>query len=65
MDRYTKTLLTIIAVSLMWIAFKDSQIISNAMASSGTVEVKIVGMDVSRYQALPVKIEGKIHCEGD
>ena len=63
MNRYTKTVLTIIATSLVVIALKDVPIISNALASSGVVEVRVVGMDVSQYQALPVKVTGVITCK--
>lgn len=63
MNRYTKSVLTIIAVSLVWIALKDATVISNAVASSGVAEVKIVDMNFSRYQPLPVRVEGKIQCE--
>ena len=40
-DRYTKTVLTVIAVALVWLAFKDS-ILPPAWAQ-GTVSVRIVG----------------------
>ena len=63
MDRYTKSVLTIIAVSLVWIAFKDTQIIPDAVASSGVVEVKVVDMSWTRYSPLPVRVEGKIQCD--
>jgi hypothetical protein len=65
MDRYTKTVLTIIAISLVWIAMKNSQVISNAVASSGVIEVKVVDMNWTRYQPLPVSVEGKISCGND
>lgn len=64
MDGYTKTMLTIIAISLVWIGMKDTQLISNAVASSGVVEVKVVDMNWTRYKPLPVRIEGKIRCDG-
>jgi hypothetical protein len=64
MDRYSKSVLTIIAVSLMWIALKDAPMISNAMASTGVVEVKVVDMNWTRYKPLPVRVEGKIKCDG-
>ena len=63
MDRYTKTVLTIIAASLVWIALKDTGIIDDAVASSGVVEVKVVDMNWTRYKPLPVRVEGKIKCE--
>ena len=65
MDRYTKTILTVIAASLLWSSFKDMPIISNALASTGVIEVKIVDMNISRYQPLPVKIEGVVKCKAN
>ena len=63
MDRYSKTVLTIIAISLVWTALKDMPIIPDAMASSGVVEVRVVDMNWTRYKPLPVRVEGKIKCE--
>ena len=63
MDRYTKSILTVIAIALVWIAFKDSAIIDDAVASNGVVEVKVVDMNWTRYSPLPVRVEGKIKCE--
>jgi len=62
MNRYTNFLLTVIAVSLVWIAMKDVPIISNAAASSGVVEVRVVDMNWSRYKHLPVRVENEIAC---
>lgn len=45
MDRYTKLVLTIIAVALVWIGIKDIGIVENAMAATGIVEVKVVDID--------------------
>ncbi len=64
MDRYSKTVLTVIAIALVWIAFNDSGIIDDAVASSGVVEVKVVDMNWTRYSPLPVRVEGKIKCDG-
>jgi uncharacterized membrane protein len=63
MDRYSKFLLTIIAIALVWIGFKDVSVISNAMASSGAIEVKVVELVVPSYRPIPVKIEGKLECK--
>jgi len=63
MDHYSKTVLTVIVIALVWIAFKDSGIIDDAVASSGVVEVKVVDMNWTRYSPLPVRVEGKIQCE--
>ena len=61
-DRYTKTVLTIIAISLVWIATRDIPVVSNAMASTGLVEVKVVGLEIPSYRPIPVKVQGKIEC---
>lgn len=45
MDRYTKTVLTIIAIALVWVGIKDIGVVENAMASSGMVDVKVVDID--------------------
>ena len=63
MDRYTKSVLTVIAISLVWIALKDTGIIADAVASSGVVQVEVVDMNWTRYSPLPVRIEGKIKCD--
>lgn len=63
MDRYTRTLLTIIAVALVWIAVKDTAVISSANASTGVIEVRIVDMNLSRYRPLPVQLHGEIRCK--
>ena len=62
MDRYTKAVLTIIAVCLVWISLKDTQIISEALASTGVVEVKVVSMNLNQYQPIPVEIKGEVVC---
>ena len=64
MDRYSKVVLTVIAIALVWIALKDTQIVGDAVASSGVVEVKVVDMNWTRYKPLPVRVEGKIKCDG-
>ena len=61
MDRYSKTLLTIIAIALVWIGIKDTGIIADAQAAS-VVEVKVVDMNWTRYSPLPVRIEGEGRC---
>jgi len=63
MDRYSKTVLTIIAIALLWNVVKDLSIVENAMASTGVVEVKIVSMNLNQYQPIPVQVLGKIDCK--
>lgn len=62
MDRYTQLVLTIIAVALVWIAVKDVEIVDEAMASTGVVEVKVVEMRLPQYQPIPVKVQGNLIC---
>ncbi len=53
MDRYTKVVLTVIAISLLVIAMKDLPVISGALASSsGVVKVSVVDMNWTRYKPL-------------
>jgi len=64
MDRYTKGVLTVIAMSLVWLGLKDTNVISSAIASSGIVEVKIVDFDVSKFRPFPVLVQGEVKCIG-
>lgn len=63
MDRYTKTILTVIAIALMWIGIRDLSLVSNAFAGQGIVEVKVIEMDINRYRPIPVEVQGKITCK--
>lgn len=63
MDRYGKFMLTLIAFSLVWIGIKDFSFISNAMAASGIIEVKVVEIDFNRYRPVPVEVKGEITCK--
>lgn len=61
-DRYTKTVLTIIAGCLLWLCARDFNPISEAMAQTDrgrdVVKVQIVSIDESpslRWQAIPVR----------
>ena len=62
MDRYLKTVLTVIAIALVWLGIKDFSIINDAMASSGVVEVRVVEMRLNQYQPIPVEIQGEVAC---
>lgn len=55
-DTYTKTMLTIIALCLLWICVRDLPLLSNAQAQSSVQEVKIVGIDISGGQMLPIAL---------
>lgn len=63
MDRYSKVLLTIISLTLTWIAFKDLAFIEHALASNGIVETRVVGIDFNSWDPVPVEVRGKITCE--
>lgn len=62
MDRYLKTVLTIIAIALVWLGIKDIALINDAMASAGALEVKVVSMNLNQYQPIPVEIKGEVRC---
>jgi len=62
MDRYTKTLLTIITAALVWLGVKDFAIVEEAMASAGVVEVKVVDIEFKSWKPVPVEVQGEIRC---
>jgi hypothetical protein len=58
-DRYTKSILTVIAVSLAIIAMRDILFLKNASAQSGPVPVILQSVDTYafRFATVPVKIQ--------
>jgi hypothetical protein len=57
MDAYTKTLLTIIALCLMWLCVRDTSLLSTAHARPAVQEVKIVGIDLgNKMHLLPISL---------
>jgi hypothetical protein len=57
-DAYTKTILTIIALGLMWLCVRDTPLLSHAQAQAPVQEVKIVGISLGREPAmLPVSLQ--------
>ncbi len=67
MDRYTKVVLTVIAVALVWLC------LWGAAPKWGAIDVNIIevaGNDISqgrglrRSPALPVRVEGTVDVEG-
>jgi hypothetical protein len=63
MDRYTKFILTVIAVSLLWISLHVGDLIPNAFAASSDTKIVIADVSVSRYRALPVVVSGELTCK--
>ena len=61
--RYLKTIVTVIAASLLWHGIKDFSFIADAKASTGVVEVKVVDIDFKSYRLLPVKVQGEVTCK--
>lgn len=57
-DRYTKTILTIIAISLLFLCFRPSFTVPAVQAQGGPQEVKIVGIAPSTE--IPVRITGSV-----
>ena len=62
MDKYTKVILTIIAVSLLWISIQAGAFISNVMAFDQT-QIEIADVSVARTHALPVYVTGELKCK--
>jgi len=66
-DRYTKTVLTVIAIALTWIAIKPMHPVPSAWAQSGPMTVRIEGIDTSDG-ILPVGLQSigqRIHQPWD
>jgi hypothetical protein len=57
-DAYTQTLLTIIALCLMWLCVRDTSLLSAAHAQPAVQEVKIVGIDLGNgVNKLPISLQ--------
>lgn len=65
MDRYTKFIMTLIAMSLMWISLLIKPPFSIAYAGIADTRIEIVDISVARHRALPVIISGEIICKTD
>ena len=61
-DKYNKVMLTIIALSLLWISIQGGALISNAMAAYGATQIEMSDVAVSRSHALPVYVTGELKC---
>jgi hypothetical protein len=62
MDRYTKFILTVIALSLMWISLNLGAVISNGYAGYSDTKIEIADVTVAKSRALPVVVSGQITC---
>jgi len=62
MDRYTKFILTLIALSLMWISIQTGPLISNGYAAYADTKIEISDVTVARSRALPVYVTGELKC---
>lgn len=63
MDRYSKFIFTVIAVSLLWISLHVGDIVPNALAAYTDTKIEITDVSVSRHRALPVVISGELTCK--
>lgn len=62
MDRYIKFILTLIALSLMWISVNLGVVVSNVWAGSVDTRIEIADVTVAKHRALPVYVTGEIKC---
>lgn len=63
MDRYTKFIFTIIAISLLWISIHVGDLVPNALAASSDIKIVIADVSVSKHRALPVVVSGELTCK--
>jgi hypothetical protein len=63
MDRYTKFLLTVIAVALIWISLHLGAVIPVSYAGLEDAKIEIADITVSRGRPLPVYVTGELKCE--
>lgn len=63
MDRYTKFILTLIALSLMWISIQAGALISNGYAGYADTKIEIADVTVAKSRALPVYVTGELKCK--
>jgi hypothetical protein len=60
MDKFTKFVLTVIALSLMWISIQAGALISNSYAAYADTKIEISDVTVARSRALPVVVSRQI-----
>lgn len=63
MDKYTKLVLTVIALSLMWISVQAGTVISNVYAGYADTKIEIADVTVAKSRALPVYVTGELKCK--
>ena len=63
MDRYTKFILTVIALSLMWISIQAGALIPSGYAAYADTKIEIADVTVARSRALPVYVTGELKCK--
>jgi hypothetical protein len=63
MDKYTKFVLTLIAISLMWISLNLGLAVSTGYAGSADAKIEIADVTVARSRALPVYVTGELTCK--
>ena len=63
MDKYTKFIMTVIALSLMWISLHLGAVVSNGYASYADMKIEIADVTVARSRALPVYVTGELICK--
>ena len=59
---YTKFILSIIALSLIWISLHLGVVISNGYAGYEDTRIEISDVTVARSRALPVYVTGELKC---
>lgn len=62
MDRYTKFVLTLIAISLLWISLNLGLAVSSGYAGYADTKIEIADVSVGKHRALPVYVTGELKC---
>jgi len=62
-DKYTRFILTIIAMSLVWISIQAGGFFSDAVAAYGATQIEISDVSVSKSRPLPVYVTGELKCK--
>ena len=62
MDKYTKFILSVIALSLVWISLHLGTAVSTGYAAYADTKIEIVDISVGKHRALPVHVTGELKC---